>query len=454
MTWSGKTKRVKSYLKITLDSGHVYKVTHNHIFYTKNRGKEFSASEISADKLRVGDYLLKTIIKDSGKSLTYKRDLSQNYNYKNIEKFHHGVLHDVYDICLQENEIVHHKDENYKHNDKKNLDIISSNVHNRHHKLINNPAKLQSVHKKRVTNSKKFKGITNGNYHKEWTKEQVINETVNCIKRGELARHANSESSWFDYEYTKNACNFGLPGVTKLLNSKEWGFTSKFDFISQVKEHINIDIRKCRKSQSKRVLGEIIDIQECDECIDVYDITVKDNHTFILDSGCVVHNCNNYLKFTQRKGKLDMTVYVRSQDMIWGFVYDVVHWTLLQQQMANMLGVKCGTYWHIMDSAHIYKHHYEMANRIIQEDNPPKIKLPMDMNATSFMQFKLMCSEVVKSIDTEEWSILKAPQVGDSSLVHCTSELFSYHHKDIEHFSDGNPLSQIYINYINSRKKK
>lgn len=78
--------------------------------------------------------------------------------------------------------------------------------------------------------------------------------------------------------------------------------------------------------------------------------------------------CTNIIRFMIRDDKLDMTVFMRSNDIILGTPYDIFNFTMLQEIMAGRLGIDVGTYYHIVDSLHIYNNHYEMAQNII--DNP------------------------------------------------------------------------------------
>lgn len=64
--------------------------------------------------------------------------------------------------------------------------------------------------------------------------------------------------------------------------------------------------------------------------------------------------CNDLLQFFIRDNKLHMSCYVRSNDLNWGFPYDVFHWTMLQELYAGILGVELGEYHHIAGSFHIY----------------------------------------------------------------------------------------------------
>ena len=55
-------------------------------------------------------------------------------------------------------------------------------------------------------------------------------------------------------------------------------------------------------------------------------------------------------------GSLDMTVFNRSNDMIWGaYGANAVHFSMLQEYMACMIGVPVGQYWQISTNFHAYQ---------------------------------------------------------------------------------------------------
>lgn len=66
-------------------------------------------------------------------------------------------------------------------------------------------------------------------------------------------------------------------------------------------------------------------------------------------------NCTVCLQFLLREGKLNMTVYMRSNDIWMGFPYDVFSFTAMQCKMAMELNVGIGTYTHIAGSLHLYE---------------------------------------------------------------------------------------------------
>jgi thymidylate synthase len=86
-------------------------------------------------------------------------------------------------------------------------------------------------------------------------------------------------------------------------------------------------------------------------------LTVYDGHLWLdivtRDAPCTVS-----IQFFIRNKRLDMTVYMRSNDLWWGFCNDQFSFTLLQELIANELGIVVGTYTHFAGSLHIYERHF------------------------------------------------------------------------------------------------
>lgn len=93
---------------------------------------------------------------------------------------------------------------------------------------------------------------------------------------------------------------------------------------------------------------------EEDDVDSVYDFTCENNHNAVVGTGVIVHNCTVMHHYMIRNGRLNLTVYMRSNDLLWGFPYDVSAFCFLQQAMAAMLNVGIGTYTHIAGSLHSY----------------------------------------------------------------------------------------------------
>ena len=71
--------------------------------------------------------------------------------------------------------------------------------------------------------------------------------------------------------------------------------------------------------------------------------------------------CNLVATFRIRKDKLDMTVFNRSNDLIWGACgANAVHFPIMQEYMASMIGVKMGEYWQVTTNLHLYQKHIDL----------------------------------------------------------------------------------------------
>jgi hypothetical protein len=65
--------------------------------------------------------------------------------------------------------------------------------------------------------------------------------------------------------------------------------------------------------------------------------------------------CNDLVHFQINDDRLDMTVFCRSNDIIWGcYGTNAVHFSVLQEYMAARLNCEIGQYWQISDNFHAY----------------------------------------------------------------------------------------------------
>lgn len=74
--------------------------------------------------------------------------------------------------------------------------------------------------------------------------------------------------------------------------------------------------------------------------------------------------CTILHQFRIRDNKLNMSVYMRSNDVWLGAAYDFFQFTRVQLAMASVLGIEPGTYNHHVGSLHIYEQHYEAAENL------------------------------------------------------------------------------------------
>ena len=90
--------------------------------------------------------------------------------------------------------------------------------------------------------------------------------------------------------------------------------------------------------------------------------------------------CTVYLHFFIRSNKLHLMCHKRSTDVIYGLCYDVPIFMTLIEIMANELEVETGTYYHVSDSLHLYKRHYNMAKNIIAAGEPKDVGTSLIIN--------------------------------------------------------------------------
>ena len=84
--------------------------------------------------------------------------------------------------------------------------------------------------------------------------------------------------------------------------------------------------------------------------------------------------CTMYLNFWIRDNKLNMKVQMRSNDIFYGLSYDAPFFSFVQQSMWHWLkdtyeNLEMGTYYHCADNIHYYERHFDLADKIVQEDD-------------------------------------------------------------------------------------
>lgn len=77
--------------------------------------------------------------------------------------------------------------------------------------------------------------------------------------------------------------------------------------------------------------------------------------------------CTCLFQFFKREGRLDMIVYMRSNDAFRGIPHDVFCFTMIQEIMARCIGVEIGNYIHKVGSLHIYEKEVERAKQYLSE---------------------------------------------------------------------------------------
>jgi len=85
--------------------------------------------------------------------------------------------------------------------------------------------------------------------------------------------------------------------------------------------------------------------------------------------------CNLMVTFDLRNSHLNMTVFNRSNDVIWGlYGANAVHFSYLQEYIALRLRVRVGEYRHFSNNFHMYEPHWHLLNRVDDSEKYAYVK--------------------------------------------------------------------------------
>lgn len=123
--------------------------------------------------------------------------------------------------------------------------------------------------------------------------------------------------------------------------------------------------------------------------------------------------CTCTLQFFIREEKLHLIVYMRSNDLMVGALFDVFCFTMLQELMSVILKVNLGTYCHLAGSLHIYEPWYEKAEKILAAPSEcfgiPMPKMEFKNEIWDEIHKVLMFEESLRHIKTSDflWEIVE-----------------------------------------------
>ena len=103
-----------------------------------------------------------------------------------------------------------------------------------------------------------------------------------------------------------------------------------------------------RNAQLSHVVNMLRDKPDTRQAaISIYD--AKEIHKYKHDTPCTYA-----VQFTIIEGELCMSVYMRSNDLWYGFCNDQYQFSQLQELVASMLGIEIGWYYHHAHNMHLY----------------------------------------------------------------------------------------------------
>lgn len=101
--------------------------------------------------------------------------------------------------------------------------------------------------------------------------------------------------------------------------------------------------------------------------------------------------CTIALQFLVRKGELHCTGMMRSNDIWFGFPYDITFFTELQKYIADQLGLEYGSYTHFVTSLHLYDKDAIKIAAIV--DKP--VSNPIRFNRNNFHEHAEFIAELI-----------------------------------------------------------
>lgn len=166
---------------------------------------------------------------------------------------------------------------------------------------------------------------------------------VSCKERNMPVKNSKREFIWYMTH------NNEVKHIAKYM--KMWGFCSDDNV------HVNSNYGTIWHKPLPHIIERLKHAKESNEIDRRCVLSIYDN-SYATYNGKDMP-CTLAVTFSLRNNVLDMTVMMRSNDVVTGFCIDVFTWTCLQELIANELGVQMGKYTHLANSMHMYEKHWD-----------------------------------------------------------------------------------------------
>ena len=194
-------------------------------------------------------------------------------------------------------------------------------------------------HNEIITNGVEFAG-TKALFNIGFTIENPTNKVITNKERNWNEEYAAAEWAWYlsgDPRIKKLGELYGkIPPIWERMADSNGEVNSNYGY--QWKRHDQLEnvINILKKNPDTRQAA-----------ISIYD--GKEIHQYAHDTPCTYA-----VQFTIVQGKLYMSVYMRSNDLWYGFCNDQYQFASLQEMVAERLNLPVGTYYHHAHNLHLY----------------------------------------------------------------------------------------------------
>ncbi len=194
------------------------------------------------------------------------------------------------------------------------------------------------MHNEIVTNGVEFAG-TKALFNIGFTIENPTNKVITNEERNWKHDYAEAEWKWYmsgDRNIAKLGEIYGkIPAIWKQMADPDGEVNSNYGWQWQ------------RNNQLEHVINKLQTEGNRQAAISIYD--GKEINSYKFDTPCTYA-----VQFTVVQSKLYMSVYMRSNDLWYGFCNDQYQFASLQEMVAERLSLPVGTYYHHAHNLHLY----------------------------------------------------------------------------------------------------
>ena len=173
-----------------------------------------------------------------------------------------------------------------------------------------------------------------------FTLEDPLDNAIHNAERKFNSVYAEAEWKWYlsgDSNIEKLGELYGkIPPIWKKMADGLGNVNSNYGWQWQRRDQLEYVISLLKEKPNTRQAA-----------ISIYD--AKEHSAYEFDTPCTYA-----VQFTILNNKLNMSVYMRSNDLWYGFCIDQYCFSMLQKLVADRLSINVGTYYHHAHNLHLY----------------------------------------------------------------------------------------------------